>query len=260
MTSIEETTLNRYQHPTPVPPTQNSATNQESPSDSSFSLGGSAVWVGDESGLDLTPRDGSDGNSVISLVGSATLVESTRQRSSTDASSSSSQAHSRDHNPRVPGITTQAHHEPHLRSGLVKDTHFYHTTVAYRDHQLPIKMPLYTFPEEVGDVRYQAQFSTGNSWDVLFSVFLDYSDKRIFLSSAGIRTSASSSPHEWAANSPHYHSVQCPCNWEAHHFLGPSAASRGGVYVCTLCMCSRIRMWGCLEGVHRACIPLCQPQ
>ncbi|KAJ7815883.1 stabilization of polarity axis-domain-containing protein, partial [Mycena olivaceomarginata] len=34
---------------------------------------------------------------------------------------------------------------------MAKDTHFYHTTVMYKDHQLPIKMPLATFPEEVSE-------------------------------------------------------------------------------------------------------------
>jgi hypothetical protein len=31
---------------------------------------------------------------------------------------------------------------------MAKDTHFYHTTVVYKDHQLPIKMPLATFPRK----------------------------------------------------------------------------------------------------------------
>ncbi|GLB37694.1 putative docking domain of Afi1 for Arf3 in vesicle trafficking [Lyophyllum shimeji] len=127
------------------------STHQESREDASFSLGGSAVWVGDESGLDLAPKPGSDGSSVVSLVGSNTMVSSSRKRRSTDASSLSSQAHSKDHMPRAPGHTMPSYYDPHLRSGLVKDTHFYHTTVAYKDHQLPIKMPLSTFPEEVGD-------------------------------------------------------------------------------------------------------------
>ncbi|KAF8345805.1 stabilization of polarity axis-domain-containing protein, partial [Amanita rubescens] len=39
----------------------------------------------------------------------------------------------------------------HFRTAITKDTHFYHTIVAYRDHHLPIKLPLSTFPEEVGD-------------------------------------------------------------------------------------------------------------
>ncbi|KAF8070707.1 docking domain of Afi1 for Arf3 in vesicle trafficking-domain-containing protein [Lyophyllum atratum] len=127
------------------------STNQESLDDSSFSLGGSAVWVGDESGLDLAVKDNGDASSVISLVGSNTMVASSRKRRSTDASSLSSQAHSRDNMVRAPGNAMPSYYDPHLRSGLAKDTHFYHTSVAYKDHQLPIKMPLSTFPEEVGD-------------------------------------------------------------------------------------------------------------
>ncbi|KAG5639106.1 hypothetical protein H0H81_006695 [Sphagnurus paluster] len=126
---------------TAVASVQAMSMNQNSPSDASFSLGGSAVWVGDESGLDLAvPKDLGDSSSILSLAASNTVVGSSRKRRSTDASSMSSQPHS-----RGPGAT------PNLRSGLTKDTHFYHTTVAYKDHHLPIKMPLSTFPEEVGD-------------------------------------------------------------------------------------------------------------
>jgi len=133
-----------------------SSDDQYSPSDSSFSLGGSAVWVGDESGLDITPKEGGgDENSVLSMVGSNTVISSSsRKRRSTDASSSSSQAHSKDQMLKVPANAV-------LRSGMTKDTHFYQTSVAYKDHQLPIKMPLSTFPEEVGDVRVLCMVMTG---------------------------------------------------------------------------------------------------
>lgn len=137
-------------------PGQNHA--QNSPSDSSFSLGGSAVWVGDESGLDLVPKGHvGDSSSLLSLVGSNTLVSS-RKRRSTDASSFSSQTHGREQTYR-PLNPQQSHsyNEQHLRSGMVKDTHFYHTSVAYKDHHLPIKMPLATFSEEVGDVGFIVQ-------------------------------------------------------------------------------------------------------
>ncbi|KAG6813287.1 hypothetical protein H0H92_012442 [Tricholoma furcatifolium] len=123
-----------------------SSAQPDSPSDASFSLGGSAVWVGDEGELDLM-KDAVESSSVLSLVGSNTMVSSSRKRRSTDASSmSSSLAHSKDHVTRIP-----MPFDSHLRSGLVKDTHFYNTTVAYKDHPIPIKMPLSTFPEEVGD-------------------------------------------------------------------------------------------------------------
>lgn len=124
---------------------------QYSPSDSSFSLGGSAVWVGDESGLDLVAKG--DTESISSLMASSTLVGSSGKRRSTDASSSSSHLPGKDQGHRQMG-NMHAHHEYNRRQGMVKDTHFYHTTVAYKDHQLPIKMPLSTFPEEVGDVSH----------------------------------------------------------------------------------------------------------
>ncbi|KAG7439609.1 spindle pole body interacting protein [Guyanagaster necrorhizus] len=116
------------------------------PSDSSFTLGGSAVWVGEESGLENASAEGEDG-AVASLANSSTLVGSSRKRRSTDASSASSLVGSTLRPPPLhPG------HVPYdLRSSWTKDTHFFHTTVAYRDHQLPIRMPLSTFPEEVGD-------------------------------------------------------------------------------------------------------------
>lgn len=188
--------------------TQLTNTNQDSPSDSSFSLGGSAVWVGDESGLDFTLKDsGGDSSSVVSTVGSNTFAAPSRKRRSTDASSSSSQAHSKDHNSRVPAAATQPHYDPLLRSGVTKDTHFYHTSVAYRDHQLPIKMPLSTFPEEVGDVCCYFVISNEEQlkWEIL--VLLDHSDKRVFFPSTRIRSPSPSPSYKWATNSPDYHPV-----------------------------------------------------
>ncbi|KAF9478627.1 spindle pole body interacting protein [Pholiota conissans] len=130
---------------------QPSSYNPNSPSNSSFSLGGSAVWVGDESGLDLMPKEKAETNSVSSAAATSTLVGSSRNRRSTDASASSSSSHAAKDQPYRQQQSQQAYTDLHRRNGLVKDTHFYNTTVAYKDHQLPIKMPLSTFTEEVGD-------------------------------------------------------------------------------------------------------------
>ncbi|KAG6377424.1 docking domain of Afi1 for Arf3 in vesicle trafficking-domain-containing protein [Boletus reticuloceps] len=120
--------------------------NPSSPSDSSFSLGGSAVWVGDESGL----LDNQVGVAIGGGPGSVTSgTQISRGRRSTDASSSSSHGFPRDQNAHSSAIPTAS--DPHLRSGLSKDTHFFQTTIAYKGHQLPIKLPLAAFPEEVGD-------------------------------------------------------------------------------------------------------------
>lgn len=121
-------------------------THSSSPSDSSFSLGGSAVWVNDDSvlidgqvGVAIGAGPGSVGG--VSLSGSSVLTS--RGRRSTDASSNSSHAYS--------GGAIPTSSDPHLRSGISKDTHFFQTSIAYKGHTLPIKLPLATFPEEVGE-------------------------------------------------------------------------------------------------------------
>jgi len=132
-------------------PSQGSILGQSSPSESSFSLGGSAVWVGEDGGGDHT-MNGKD-KEPMRIPPSIS-----RHRTSVDASStSSSNAHGN-------GII------PHLALGDplhgIKDTRFFPTTIAYKGHQLPIKMPLSTFPEEVGDV-----------WDFLcFTGFISPAD------------------------------------------------------------------------------------
>jgi hypothetical protein len=121
--------------------------NPSSPSDSSFSLGGSAVWVGDESAIVDTPVGVAIGGGPGSVTSG---TQASRGRRSTDASSASSNGVAREQNAYNGAIPTAS--DPQLRSGLSKDTHFFQTNIAYKGHQLPIKLPLATFPEEVGDV------------------------------------------------------------------------------------------------------------
>jgi len=118
-------------------PSQGSILGQYSPSDSSFSLGGSAVWVGEEGGGDHTMNGREKDPMRIP-------PSISRNRESVDESSiSSSNAH---------GSGIISHPTPGDPLHGIKDTHFFPTTIAYKGHQLPIKMPLSTFPEEVGDV------------------------------------------------------------------------------------------------------------
>lgn len=120
----------------------NGTPHSPSEASTSFSLGGSAVWVGEEGGLvehaappGVASSYGSHGSSAAAKSG----------RRSTDASSSSS-SHGQQHRPPLNTGTSDPRY-------VTKDTHYYHTTIDYKGHQLPIKMPLYTFPQEVGDVR-----------------------------------------------------------------------------------------------------------
>ena len=116
--------------------------NQPSPSEASFSLDGSAVWV--DGGDQTFPHAGAP--SISSGAGSGgSRTTSLRGRKSTDASSSSSSHHVRD---RSGAVTPSAAATP----PVLKDTHYFPATIDYNDHQLPIRLPLSTFPEEVGDV------------------------------------------------------------------------------------------------------------
>jgi len=203
-----------------APPTSPLVHAQHHPLDLSFSLGGSAVWVGDESALDIIPKEKGDAASVVSLTGGSTLVGSSRNRKSIDASSSSSHAQGGKEQTYRP-LNPQAFLDPLLRHGVVKDTHFYHTTVAYKDHQLPIKMPLSTFPEEVGDVcdhfRCLLLLSFINE-DSL--VFPHHFDQGVFIASTSYWTRTPTFAHQWASNSSDNRVVQCTGNRKTYHFFG----------------------------------------
>ena len=113
---------------------------QHSPSEASLSWGGSTVWAGDEGGS--VEHVGSPG--AASSYGShGSSVAAKGGRRSLDTSSSSSHGQ-----PMRPPINTGTL-DPRLGT---KDTHYYHTTIDYKGHQLPIRVPLYMFPQEVGDV------------------------------------------------------------------------------------------------------------
>jgi hypothetical protein len=127
---------------TRVPSVSQHSGTQHSPSEaSSFTLGGSAVWVGEEGSL----TEHGSSNGVASSHGShgSSSIATKGGRRSTDASSSSS------HGPHPRPPINAGTSDPRLGT---KDTHYYHTTIDYKSHQLPIKMPLFTFPQEVGDV------------------------------------------------------------------------------------------------------------
>ncbi|TBU25631.1 mesa protein [Dichomitus squalens] len=114
-----------------------------SPSEASFSLDGSAVWVGDESGLDQMGFVATATAAAASASSSSISSAAGRGRRSTDASSSSS--HGAYGRPEGAQSLTGA------ASVALKDSHFYHTAINYNEHLLPVKVPLSTFPEEVGE-------------------------------------------------------------------------------------------------------------
>lgn len=102
---------------------------------SEASFGGNGTWVGEEGTTDNTEH-----HPHPTHMGG---------RQSMDQSSESSHGFGGRHGSGTASLT---HGDPRLVSP--KDTHFYSTTIVYKGHTLPIKMPLSTFPEEVGDVSF----------------------------------------------------------------------------------------------------------
>jgi hypothetical protein len=183
-----------------------SATQQHSPpSESSFP---NAVWIDhSENGTESTTGSTTIGGSTSSLTGSSTLATS-RGRRSTDASDSSSREH-----PRTLGSTPYG-------TALAKDTHFYHTSIAYKGHQLPIKMPLSTFPEEVGDVCCLTTSPSGGrvllTTDLLVLAHTTYPN--VLYTYRNCHWPASPTfTHQWQSHSSCYYSVQRACHRQAYH-------------------------------------------
>lgn len=117
--------------------------------------GGSAIWVGDH-GEDAAPLSGRTTTPGVDLsrrkmsMDQISIASSFSQRRDfTDPTGSKS---SLDHQPSHANPHRLSVHPHHHRHGGVRDTHFFETHVSYNGHNLPIRVPLSTFPEEVGDV------------------------------------------------------------------------------------------------------------
>ena len=213
-------------------PSQGSTLGQSSPSDSSFSLGGSAVWVGEDGGGDHT-MNGKD-KEAMRIPPSIS-----RNRKSVDASStSSSNTHG---NGTIPHLT--------LADPLqgIKDTHFFPTSIAYKGHQLPIKMPLSTFPEEVGEVRdllcftgFTASPADGNPVLVL----ADSADSDVFHTNCDRhRTTSSAFAYERFTHTSCHTVVQCVDHGKADRVLGSQPAGWSSVQLRSLRLCVGIWVW-----------------
>lgn len=100
------------------------------------SYGSSAAWAGEDGVL-----EGPEGRNQTTPQPPQSQ-SAQRGRRSTDSNSTNS--HARKEEATIPLIG------PNSRG--LEDTHFFKTSIVYRGHTLPIKMPLSTFAEEVGDV------------------------------------------------------------------------------------------------------------
>lgn len=181
------------------------------PSEASFSLDGSAVWVGDESGLDQMGFVATAASASSTSIASAAQ---TRGRRSTDASSSSSHGAYGRLGENAPSLTGAA-------TAALKDSHFFHTAINYNEHLLPVKVPLSTFPEEVGEVRtphahpYISPHHISGLFDhALHDVFAYHHDH--------VGTNASTPAYKRLLDTAGNRTVQRAGHRKAHHLPGTS--------------------------------------
>lgn len=148
------------------------STDLPTPPEDTFSTSdSSAGWTGNDNGSDGT---------AVGLLPNANGAPLSRRptlgrgRRSTDASNSSN-GDTRDH-----AVTPLPTMNMGSSSNAVKDTREFVTSIQYKDFQLPIKMPLTTFPEEVGDVSVAFSNTTVIANSCL-SVFADPTHSNLFV-------------------------------------------------------------------------------
>ena len=212
-------------------PSQGANPGQYSPSDSSFSLGGSAVWVGEDGGGDHTMN----GKEKEPMKISPSI---SRNRTSADASSTSSS------NAHGSGVI------PHMTPGDplhgIKDTRFFPTTIVYKGHQLPIKIPLSTFPEEVGDVwGFLRIMNLLHPLTKILSIVLANSVDSDVFDTDGDRhwATSSASAHERVVYTPCYLAVQCIDYGETDRVSGSRQAGWPSSKLRSFCLRAGIWMW-----------------
>jgi hypothetical protein len=199
--------------------------------DGSFSLDGSAVWVEGESAEGGLARRNTN---------------TARGRRSTDASSSSE--------------GRKDEYFPASGASLVKDTRSYQTYIAYKGHQLPIKMPVDTFPEEVGDVRIRlCHLCTLHSADSCAIVLAHPVDHNVHVCNRDRAGTAAPAPAlERCTHTANHRSLQCTHHRKAHACPWARSPRWPSIQSRPCCVCTCIWLRRSIAWVCRACIPICE--
>ncbi|KAG8846289.1 hypothetical protein FRB96_002041 [Tulasnella sp. 330] len=121
-----------------------------------LSNGGSAIWVGESETVEGLPNPTKmETNTDVrsSESGHSQRPDDPDRKSSMDqlsVTSSLGQIREQSTPTSLDSHRLSAQHPQHHRH-IVRDTHFFETSVLYNGHNLPIKLPVSTFPEEIGD-------------------------------------------------------------------------------------------------------------
>lgn len=138
----------------------------------------------------------------------------------------------------------------------IKDTHFYETAITYRSYTLPIRVPLYTFEEEVGEVSIRRY--TRNRADRNVAVFYYPTYSELLQWCTCSRPSTSASTHKWCTDTSNHITIQCNSNGEASAFPKSWEAGGRGLQLRPRCMCLGFWMRINTPRFDLADVSLCQ--
>lgn len=98
--------------------------------------------------------------------------------------------------------------------GRPKDTHFFDTRITYAGIPLPIRVPLATFPDEIGDVSEHSGIFYSTMADSSVTLVLSHQPRSDFFSAQRHRERALSSAFAYkrSHHASHHLALQCPCH------------------------------------------------
>jgi len=146
--------------------------------------------------------------------------------------------------------------------GKPKDTHWYETKVGYGGINLPIRIPLGTFPSEIGDVSFPSlshRYSPRLLTDSIAGIVLpDQPNSNFFLSSfprAFLRPPPFT-PYLWSLHTSNYSPLQRTHHFSPSRFLGTRSSSRESSRPSTRRLRTREWMWSSVGWVRGEDFPL----
>lgn len=151
--------------------------------------------------------------------------------------------------------------------GKPKDTHWYETKVGYGGINLPIRIPLGTFPSEIGDVStlslslsplFLGRASSLTRFENRTSVFPDQPNPNLFLASfsRSFLSPTSFPSHLWSFYTSNHPPLQRPRHFSSSRFPRTRSSGRESSRSSSRCLCTRERLWSGVGWVRGTYIPL----
>lgn len=145
-----------------------------------------------------------------------------------------------------------------------KDTHWFESKINYAGIPLPIRIPVATFEEEIGDVRLDSRLPLLSLTRLPCAVLAhqphpDLLPFSFLFVPRRVRSSSSSPSYFRPFDTPYHPPLQRSSHSQASRVPRPWSASGQGRRVGPRCLRARQRLWSRAWRIRRASIPVHQP-